>query len=84
MMKEVNRKKLATLSLMMATLFLPFGYDVVFAMIQSWTNSYWTTTFIFYCLSGLFFGVYFFLSKINPIKLFIPKFKSLIKKIRQD
>jgi len=49
--------------LMIATFFNPFGYDALFALIMRWTNSFWVTDLIFYCLSALFFGLYFFLRR---------------------
>jgi len=58
-----QKQKLATLSLMLATFFLPFGYDALFALIMKWTDSYWITDVIFYLISGVFFGVYWFLSR---------------------
>lgn len=61
MMKGVNRKRLATLSLMVATFLCPLGFDVAFYMVQDIIGSYWGTTIVFYVLSALFFGLYFFL-----------------------
>lgn len=63
-----NRAKTATVSLMLATFFLPFGYDALFALIMKWTDSYWITDVIFYFISACFFGVYFYLSGNNPFK----------------
>jgi hypothetical protein len=56
------KRKLATICIIMATFFNPAGFDALFALIMRWTNSYWTTDLIFYCLSLFFFGLYFWLS----------------------
>ena len=53
----------ATVCLMLATFFNPFGFDALFALIMKWTGSYWITDAIFYCLSACFFGLYFYLRK---------------------
>ena len=58
-----TRERLSLLCLMAATFFLPLGYDVVFKILLDWLDSYWLTTCIFYCLSGLFFGLYFYFSR---------------------
>ncbi len=42
--------------------------DILFATIMKWTNSYWHTVAIFYFLSGVFFGLYFFLSLNKKLK----------------
>ncbi len=49
--------------LMLATFFNPLGFDALFALVMKWTGSFWTTDLIFYCLSGLFFGLYFYLRR---------------------
>jgi len=48
---------------MAATFFLPLGFDVLFALIMRWTESFWVTDVIFYCISLSFFGLYFYLTK---------------------
>lgn len=64
----LSRKKTATLCLMLATFFLPFGYDALFALIMKCTGSYWITDVIFYFISVFFFGLYSYLSGNNPFK----------------
>lgn len=64
----MKNQKLAVLCLMWAMFFLPFGYDALFKMIMDWTGSYWTTDLIFYCLSVVLFGLYFYYSKTNPFR----------------
>jgi uncharacterized BrkB/YihY/UPF0761 family membrane protein len=59
---QKRRTRTASVCLVLATFFNPFGFDILFAAIMGWTNSYWHTVAIFYFLSGLFFGLYFFLS----------------------
>lgn len=77
----IKRRKIATLCLMMAMFLNPLGFDVMFAMILELTGSYWTTTGIFYLLSLSFFGLYFYLVDVNPLKEIKDRFLSLkIKK----
>jgi len=56
------QKRLASVSLVLATFFNPFGFDILFAIILKWTKSYWVTILVFYSLSAFFFGLYFFFS----------------------
>ena len=58
-----RKKALKTFTLVLATFFNPLGFDVLFAAVMNWTGSYWVTDVIFYCLSALFFGVYWWLSR---------------------
>lgn len=77
----IKRRKIATLCLMIAMFLNPLGFDVIFAMILELTGSYWTTTGIFYLLSLSFFGLYFYLVDVNPLKEIKDRFLSLkIKK----
>lgn len=61
--------------LMLGMFFNPMGFDILFYMILQLTNSYAITTFIFYLLSALCFGLYFYFSKIDPIKQLVGIFK---------
>jgi hypothetical protein len=60
--KGIVQKRLASVSLVLATFFNPFGFDILFALILKWTKSYWATVLVFYALSAFFFGLYFFFS----------------------
>ena len=82
-MKPVNRKKLATVSLMAAMFFLPLGYDVAFYMLQKLMDSYLITTLFFYLLSAAFFGFYIYLSDIKPKTFFNNVLKTFTSKIRK-
>lgn len=62
-----NRGKVATLCLMAGMFFNPFGYDALFKIALDSTGSYWTTVCIFYLVAACFFGLYFYLSGVNPI-----------------
>ena len=57
------RTNLHHIILMIATFFNPLGFDALFALVMKWTGSFWITDLIFYCLSVLFFGLYFFLRR---------------------
>jgi hypothetical protein len=59
--EKLSKERLSMISLFLFSFFLPFGYDVLFAMIMKWTGSYWITDVIFYLISGLFFISYIFL-----------------------
>jgi uncharacterized BrkB/YihY/UPF0761 family membrane protein len=65
---QKNRTRIASVCLVLATFFNPFGFDILFATIMKWTDSYWHTVAIFYFLSGVFFGFYFFLSSNKKLK----------------
>ena len=56
-------KNMSTMCLMIAMFFNPFGFDILFKITMSLTNSYWWADFIFYVISGLFFTLYFFLRR---------------------
>jgi len=72
-----NRKKIGIFCLMMGMFFCPIGFDAATAVVMEWTGDYWTTMSIFYLLSALFFGLYFFVSKINVFKYIKNRFNSL-------
>jgi hypothetical protein len=74
------RKRLSTLSLMLAMFFLPFGYDALFKFVMDKTGSYWAADLIFYAISGCFWISYFICEGI-PGKMF-RRVKHLIKKPR--
>jgi len=69
------RKRLSTLTLMSAMFMNPLGYDALFYIVLKITDSYVITTSIFYLSSALLFGLYFYLLKINPFKVFLTKIK---------
>jgi len=81
-MKVVNgtRQNWAIVALMIATFFNPLGFDVLFKMVWDMTGSYWHTIAIFYLLSALFFGVYFWLSGKKPIKYLVNILKTKFSK----
>lgn len=80
MKKVVNRRRLATLVLMTAMFLNPLGYDALFYMVLKATgDSYALTTAIFYLLSLSLFGLYFYLSDINPFR----HIKEQTRKIRK-
>ena len=73
-MKEVNRKALGTVCLMIATFLNPFGFDILVFKLTQLTNDYWTTMYILYGLafvSFLFSHLFFKLKKTNWGNIFI-------------
>ncbi len=57
------KRNAATIALMIAMFFNPFGFDALFALVMKWTGSYWVADGIFYAISILFFLLYTFLSR---------------------
>lgn len=81
---KMNREKTdryAAMSLLLGSFFLPFGYDALFALIMKWTGSYWTTDLIFYFISAVFFGLYFYFSGINPLHELKDMFRNVYNNI---
>jgi len=60
-----RKKKIAMICLILATFFNPLGFDILFALVMSWTKSYLITDIIFYCISMSFFFLYWIISKEN-------------------
>ena len=56
--------KIKDLSLILAMFFLPLGYDVLLYKLTQITGDYWSAVRVFYCVSGLFWLVYFCLGKV--------------------
>jgi len=52
------------LSLALCLFFNPFGFDVVQYYLMELTGNIWRANLIMYCIAGLFFGSYIFLSKL--------------------
>ncbi len=63
MKATVKNMKVSTLMLMIATFFNPLGFDALFALVMKWTGSYWVTDLVFYSMSLLFFGLYYYFSR---------------------
>ena len=63
MMRLYRHTTTRNILLMLAMFFNPFGFDALFALVMEWTGSYWTTDIVFYCVSGLFFGLYYLHTK---------------------
>lgn len=55
--------KVSTVMLMIATFFNPLGFDALFALVMKLTGSYWITDIVFYSVSLLFFGLYYYFSQ---------------------
>lgn len=79
--KEKNQK-MATLCLMVGMFINPFGFDILFKMTLDLTGSYWITTGIFYLVAGLFFGLSFYYSRINPLTVIKEWSEDLFKKVK--
>jgi hypothetical protein len=52
------------LSLALCLFFNPFGFDVVQFYLIEITGNIWRANLIMYCIAGLFFGLYIYLSKV--------------------
>jgi len=55
------KQNLATICLMAAMFFNPFGFDAVQYWLFLKTGSLWRANFVLYCIAGLFFGLYILL-----------------------
>ncbi len=66
-MQKSTRERLATLSLVLATFLNPLGFDAVQLSLIRLTGSYWRANLSMYSLALLFFGLYFYLSRNNPL-----------------
>ncbi len=81
-MKIINRKKIGTACIVIATFLNPFGYDILVFKLTQLTNDYWTTMYIMYASALLFFGLSIYFYKINPLSFFkykIITIKELLK-----
>jgi hypothetical protein len=59
-LKQLNtRKSWRSVLLGFAVFCNPFGFDVAFSLVMKMTGSYWITDAIFYGLSLMFFGLYY-------------------------
>ena len=76
-MREINRRKIGTICLVIATFLNPFGYDILVFKLNQLTNDYWTTMHIMYASALLFFGLFLYFFKINPITYFKFKIKTI-------
>ena len=76
-MNEKLRKNLSFLMLSFGFFFNPLGFDILFYVILQATGSYGLTTFIFYLLSVVSFGLYFYFSNINPLSFLKRKVKKI-------
>lgn len=63
-----NRRKLATIFLVLGTFFNPFGFDAIQLILIKLTGSLYGANLVLYFLAGSCFGLYFLLSGNNPIK----------------
>ena len=63
-----NRRKLATISLVLGTFFNPFGFDAIQLILIKLTGSLYGANLVLYFLAGSCFGLYFLLSGNNPFK----------------
>lgn len=61
--KETRYVFLKEMSLALCLFFNPFGFDAVQYSLIGLTGSIWKANFVLYCIAGLFFGCYIFLSK---------------------
>jgi hypothetical protein len=54
--------------LMMALFVNPLGYDALFAWTMKQSGSFLYANLFFYSIALIFFSVYFYLSKLHPVK----------------
>lgn len=51
------------MALALCLFFNPFGFDAVQYYLMTLTGNIWKANFVLYCIAGLFFGCYIYLSK---------------------
>ena len=68
-MKKETKQRLATLFLMVAMFLNPMGFDVVQLTLIHLTGSLFGANLVMYCLAAFFFGLYFYFSGNNPVKV---------------
>jgi len=61
----------------------PFGYDALFAYTMHVTGAFWKANLIFYSIALMFFSVYFYIHKKNPIKDALAFFNEILQRTRQ-
>lgn len=59
------RKKMATISLMIATFLNPFGFDILVYKITQLTNDYWNTMYVLYGLAFLSLSLSYLFFSLN-------------------
>jgi hypothetical protein len=59
------RKKMATISLMIATFLNPFGFDILVYKLTQLTNDYWNTMYVLYGLALLVLSLSYYFFKTN-------------------
>ena len=87
----MNKKKIATICLMVGMFVNPFGFDALQLMLIQLTGSLLRANFVLYCLAAFFFGLYFYFSGTNPFleirdiirSIYNDKIKHYYKKIRK-
>jgi hypothetical protein len=67
-MTVLKRSNLRELILALAFFFNPLGYNEVFALIMSFTGSYWSAAFVMYVFAGLLFLTYFLVRWLDRVK----------------
>lgn len=67
---------------MLGMFFNPLGFDVLFKLVLDLTGSYWVTTGIFYSVAALFFGLYFYFSRTNPVATVGGHIKTTVTKVK--
>ena len=63
--RKIFLENLSVKFLMIAMFFNPFGFDAVQYYLFTLTGSLWYANLILYCISGLFFGLYFYFRKLS-------------------
>ena len=76
----MNKKKLATVCLMIGMFLNPMGFDAIQLTLIHITGSLLRANFVLYCLASFFFGLYFFFSGNNPIK----EISDVVRSIYED
>jgi hypothetical protein len=66
---RINKQNFGNVLVTLALFLNPFGYDLVVYTINSLTNDYWMTMFVMYVLTTIFFSLFMYCYRINPIEV---------------
>jgi hypothetical protein len=63
---QVRQRRAQQVLLVLGTFFNPLGFDLLWALVQRATGSYWCTSLLFYLASISCFSVAWFLGRERP------------------
>lgn len=80
---KIGKNKIANWLVTIALFLNPFGYDLVVYWITLITHDYWMTISFMYVLTGIFFMLFLYFYRVNPIKMILDQTNKTKIKIKQ-